>query len=205
MVIRRNSSKLWVITFWCLGKTPCQDTSSCLEGWSRGWIVRVSLEVHFAGLSENHAVDLAYSPPVSKNFLNIGVNPVLNLPKARRFLWLILWTSKATQCFLGAWAANGHYMWQHCGCHGQGLPLESPSCRRTGHIYQTAKDTDLVILQSHSRNLFWDHWTWLPRCTYMEFLRVLFKLGKTGNNLKAHQEGPVYPGRSVILLSVALI
>lgn len=63
--------------------------SSCLEGWSRDWIVRVSLEVRLTGLSENHGVHLAYRPPVSKNFLNTGVKPALHLPKDGWLLWLI--------------------------------------------------------------------------------------------------------------------
>lgn len=104
--------------------------SSCLEGWSRDWIVRASLEVHLTGLSENHEVHLAYSPSVSKNFLNTGVKPASHLPKDGWFLWLILWTSETIHsCFLSAWAATGHnYRWQRCGYRASAIPFTEDNC-----------------------------------------------------------------------------
>lgn len=163
-----------------------------LGGMQQGLSGKGELRSAFSWAFWEPGVCLAYRAPVSKNSLNIGRKPALKLPKAGRLLWLILWTSKATQCFRDAWAAK----WPQYRCRGQGSSslIEPPSWRTAGTMYHTVKYTDLVIQQSHFGNLFWEM---EPTCqdahTWM-LLRVLFKAGKTGNCLKV-QERSVYTGR----------
>lgn len=49
---------------------------------------------------------LSLQAPVSQNSFNLRIKAALKLPKMGRLLWLTLWTTEATKCFLSAWAAN---------------------------------------------------------------------------------------------------